>query len=335
MASGSDVLEEGGDGYFASVSDLMVGILFVFLLMLTVFALNFRDAEDVQNVKRAEYERLEQALEFKKREAELLKAEADADKVKADIARKEAEALRLQSEERGRLLAEAAAQLSQDIKDRQLARHRLLFTLRERLSKAGIIVEVDPETGVLRLPEQLLFDKGQSALGMTAGPSGVRLDPVRMADVQDKLTKLGNALADVLPCFGGSGGETCPEGDRSTLEGALIEGHSDRLTWAGLTSEGSRERNDLLSVQRALAVFKEVRTRNGLGDLRNRQGLPMLAVSAYGDRRPIASGATDEELKLNRRIDLRFLLSTQTSDKLQTLLDRINLMVGRDGPRGP
>jgi len=32
--------EEEGGGYFASVSDLMVGILFVLLLMLTVFALN-------------------------------------------------------------------------------------------------------------------------------------------------------------------------------------------------------------------------------------------------------------------------------------------------------
>jgi len=44
---------ESGEGYFASVSDLMVGILFVFLLMLTVFALNFRDAAEDQMVGRA------------------------------------------------------------------------------------------------------------------------------------------------------------------------------------------------------------------------------------------------------------------------------------------
>ena len=37
--------DDGGEGYFASVSDLMVGVLFVFILMLTVFVVNFRDAE--------------------------------------------------------------------------------------------------------------------------------------------------------------------------------------------------------------------------------------------------------------------------------------------------
>jgi len=43
--------ESGGEGYFASVSDMMVGILFIFLLLLTVFALNFRDAEQEQKAK--------------------------------------------------------------------------------------------------------------------------------------------------------------------------------------------------------------------------------------------------------------------------------------------
>ena len=46
--------EDGGEGYFASVSDLMVGILFIFLLMLTVFALNFHDAADKQQVAKEE-----------------------------------------------------------------------------------------------------------------------------------------------------------------------------------------------------------------------------------------------------------------------------------------
>jgi chemotaxis protein MotB len=48
---------EEGDGYFASISDLMVGILFVFLLMLTVFALNYREAEHDQEIRRQQFER--------------------------------------------------------------------------------------------------------------------------------------------------------------------------------------------------------------------------------------------------------------------------------------
>ena len=46
---------EDGDGYFASISDLMVGILFVFLLMLAVFALNYREAEHDQEVSREKF----------------------------------------------------------------------------------------------------------------------------------------------------------------------------------------------------------------------------------------------------------------------------------------
>ena len=49
--SARDAHEDDGEGYFASISDLMVGILFVFLMMLTVFALNLRDSEDVSRRK--------------------------------------------------------------------------------------------------------------------------------------------------------------------------------------------------------------------------------------------------------------------------------------------
>ena len=41
MARSREESDETGDGYFASISDLMVGILFIFLLMLTVFAINY------------------------------------------------------------------------------------------------------------------------------------------------------------------------------------------------------------------------------------------------------------------------------------------------------
>ena len=76
--------EEGGEGYFASVSDLMVGVLFVFLLMLTVFALNFRDAEQAQMVAREIHDR---ALSDLDRETRKAKAEAE----KALAAQAEAE----------------------------------------------------------------------------------------------------------------------------------------------------------------------------------------------------------------------------------------------------
>jgi flagellar motor protein MotB len=123
--------EEGGaEGYFASVSDLMVGILFVFLLMLSVFALNFRVAEHDQEVSRAQF---------------------DIEKARADRVRE--------------LLEQAAAQLQQDIEASSNARDRLLATLETTLSQRGIQVWVDRQAGILHLPGDLLFDTLSATLG--------------------------------------------------------------------------------------------------------------------------------------------------------------------------
>ena len=121
--------EERGEGYFASVSDLMVGILFVFLLMLTVFALNYREAEQKQVVSRAE-------LEAAKEEARLQAARA----------------ARLRT-----LLKAAAAQLQQNIEASFKARDRLLTALQTTLSQHNIQVWVDSQAGILHLPGDLLF----------------------------------------------------------------------------------------------------------------------------------------------------------------------------------
>ena len=123
--------EEGGaEGYFASVSDLMVGILFVFLLMLSVFALNYRVAEHDQEVNRARFH-IEQAR---------------ADRVRE-------------------LLEKAAAQLQQDIAASSTARDRLLATLETNLSQRGIQVWVDRQAGILHLPGDLLFETLSATLG--------------------------------------------------------------------------------------------------------------------------------------------------------------------------
>jgi flagellar motor protein MotB len=150
MTAASDNLDESGEGYFASVSDLMVGILFVFLLMLTVFALNFRDDQDKQRA----------AL------SDLLAARAEAAR------EKEAAAVqRGKNEELRRLLRRAVVRMTEEVEGRQAALQRLLSNLERRLRDDGMTVIIDPESGTLRLPEQLLFDKGQSELGVVSGRS--------------------------------------------------------------------------------------------------------------------------------------------------------------------
>jgi chemotaxis protein MotB len=121
---------EGGDGYFASVSDLMVGILFVFLLMMTVYALNYRRAEQNQEVSRKELE----------------------------TAQKQADRFR-------HLLEDALRQLRRDLEASSSARDRLLTTLERDLNDRGIKVTVDRQAGVLHLPGDLLFGTLSATLG--------------------------------------------------------------------------------------------------------------------------------------------------------------------------
>lgn len=309
MATTAGTEEEAGEGYFASISDLMVGVLFVFLLMLTVFALNFRDAEEEQVIERARYE---EAL----RRAEAAEHEALRQQERARREAEEAARQRTRNEELRRLLSEAVAQLERDIESRQVMRNQLLLSLEQALLKQGVRVTLDPEAGVLRLSGDLLFETGQAVYRQEAAGTVLAL-----ADV----------LAGVLPCYTDGGATGCGGDTMPILETVLVEGHTDRQPYRNLAQDQSRARNDRLSTDRALAVFQSLRqTQPVLDGLRNSGGLPLLGVSGYGERRPLpeARGTSEEDYRQNRRIDLRFVLSARTSEELQRLRDQIRDVLG-------
>jgi chemotaxis protein MotB len=263
-------LEEDGDGYFASVSDLMVGILFVFLLMLTVFALNYREAEHEQEVRRAE-------LEAAKKEAQLQAARAD----------------RLR-----KLLEEAAGKLQHDIEASSNARDRLLTTLETDLKQRGINVRVDRQAGILHLPGDLLFGtlsatlgpKQRESVGALAGALAqtlpcftpiedwtARCDP---SDLPVLETVLVEGHTDRRPINGS--GNVFRDNDQLSTERALA-------VFAELQRAQPRL-NELFNADRSYPLL-------GVSGFGARRPLP----SAQGD--------TEPEYSLNRRIDLRFLLA--------------------------
>lgn len=332
---------EGGEGYFASVSDLMVGILFVFLLMLTVFALNFRDAEQDQVVERTRYEAAvvranlaeTRANEAEARaDAELRRAEEEArrseeERLRAALARieaeRQAERARAQEQRANRLLAlnrtleqaldAAVARLQAEIRQRELARADLLMRLAEGLAASGVRFQLDQQSGVLRLSEDVPFNTGRS-------------------DLTERTRRTVQILADVLgrilPCFARASDHVgCGASDAAILEAVLVEGHTDRQAYGALPPMQSQQENDRLSTARALTVFAEMRrVQPALDLLRNDDGLPLLGVSGYGERRPLpdALGASEAEFAQNRRIDLRFILSSRTSDEVRRLIDDID-----------
>ena len=171
------------------------------------------------------------------------------------------------------------------------------------LKNKGIPVVVLPESGVLRLPEQVLFGVGS-------------------ADLQEKgidaVNKLGQALQEVLPCYAGvATPASCATGAFGRLESVFIEGHTDDRPVVGRPDGNWR-----LSYERARAVYAELlRVSPDIGALNNdageAQGMgeKLLGISGYADQRPANSNDTADGRQANRRIDLRFIMAVPNPER--------------------
>lgn len=236
------------DSYLASVSDLMVGLLFIFIIILMSFALKLRTAEDQTEVQ-------------------------------AHIKAEQTQQLR-----------EITASLTRDTE----MRNRMLEQIRSSLEQRGVKVHLDLRNGVLRLPEELLFDSA-SATFREQGKVAV--------------AQLALALAVILPCYSmpPSTEPLCQGAQSIRLDAILIEGHTDNRpirtsifsdNWALSNARAKNTYDELLSASPVLAMMTNV------------QAQPLFSMSAYADTRPVAGNDFDENRRRNRRIDLRFILAT-------------------------
>jgi len=298
--AGSGIGEE--ESYLVSVSDLMVGLLFLFIIILMAFALNFRSAEDAA----------EETLEA-------LTVERDALAIERDRIDEERAALAL---DRDRLLAERdrLVGITGILLERDAERAKLLTRIKEALAARGLEVEVDLENGILRLPESLLFPSNEAELS-EAGRAALGI--------------LGEVLADLLPCYAGqesnavdgdgaSAQPGCPSGAAAILETILIEGHTDDRP----IRSGPFADNWALSAARARNTYRAlIATAPTLDRLGNADGEALLGVSGYEARRPVIDAATDEARRVNRRIDLRFLARGPSAEALAALLASLETAV--------
>ncbi len=176
------------ESYFVSVSDLMVGLLFLFIIILMAFALNFRSAEDAA-------------------QATLEALVVERDQLALERAALAAERDRLRAE-RDRLAAITTRLMARDTE-----RAELLTRIKAALRARDLEVEVDLENGILRLPESLLFASAEAELS-AAGRAAIVI--------------LAEVLITHLPCYvGASATQPCPGGPLDVLEAVLIEGHTD------------------------------------------------------------------------------------------------------------
>ncbi len=238
------------ESYFVSMTDLMVGMLFVFIIMLMAFALNLREQQD-----------------------------------KFD-------------------------QTTNQLTQANQTRKEMLEDIKNLLKSRGVKVFVDPENGILRLPEELLFARGEYEL---------------TGKGQDALGQLATALNLVLPCYANSStaARDCPKNRKGRLEALFIEGHTDDKPIASRMANGVGN-NWELSTERAIATFNALRQHEpALEGLANDGDQKLLGVSGYAEYRPVRTEDSEDARAANRRIDLRFLMATPTTAQLRTLKGRV------------
>jgi flagellar motor protein MotB len=272
------IVAESGDGagshteedenYFVSMTDMMVGILFIFIIMLMVFALNFQQQTD-ETVKLTadQREQLNEANELAEQIADL----------------------------RRRIAGEITEMNKVD-----QARAELLETIRARLDAVDLKVTIYPDTGVLRLAEDAIrFAEEISTLDEVA---------TRNVDA------VARVLLEVLPEYTACpAGIACPPSTGHVVETVFIEGHTDKT--------GSDSLNWNLSTERAVNTYRRiVDTFPELRALVNSDGREIFSVAGYAYKRPAVDREDAEAYRINRRIDLRFVMEADRRERLNEVL---------------
>jgi chemotaxis protein MotB len=243
MEGGSD----GEGGYLASASDLMIGLLFIFIILVVMLA-----------------------LEQRKQQAAI-------------------------QEQRSKVVGAGDPLIL------------VTKTLGDALKRVLPKIKVNEKTGVVSLPEDVLFPRGSAVLS----PSGAEV-----------LAQAAVELVKVMPCFASSEkarlDDQCqklnPYGHQ--VETLFIEGHTDSVPFA----QGGKD-NFSLSLDRARAVDRALVAGSGLASFRNKAGQPLFSFSAYADTRPLPG--TESTDGVNRRVDLRIVLSYKPIGELIPALQGI------------
>lgn len=291
-----DGASEAEESYFISMTDIMVGMLFVFIILLMYFV--FR----IQNTS-------EPMVPLSEHQAVI----ADRDVAKLRIKELEEELARLSQNPLEKYLQAA-----------DTVRESILKGMQESLRTIPGIkdgdVRVIADQGILRLSGDMLFPQGRSTI-IPNSPS------------DSAVRALSAALLKVLPCFS-LGPASRPikacNPNAVFLDAVFVEGHTDNVPITGLL-EGGVADNLSLSARRATNTEQAIYLHGpalaqmfsispsqdgrqlGQGDS------PLINAAAFGDTRPVRSNETAEGQRSNRRIDLRLLMYSPRTEGLNAV----------------
>ncbi|EIJ43689.1 flagellar motor protein [Beggiatoa alba B18LD] len=305
IASPAPPPADAEDSYLASLSDLMVGLLFIFIIILMAFALNYRQAESVSTAETVKQQTEKQRLmvETQAQQRERQRLEQETDKLREEQQRLSQETARLVVEK------QQLESIVERLTDNDAVRRTLLRDIERDLQNRGVRVFIDEKNGILRLPEELLFASAQANFR----PEG-----------EHAIQQLANVLAEILPCYSQTSRviqPRCKQQSESRLEAVFIEGHTDNKP----INTPLFKDNWALANARAINTYQALIANAPLLDtLQNGQTQALLSVSAYEARRPVADQTTEEGRRQNRRIDLRFLMASPPPELIERAAQRLN-----------
>jgi len=300
--------QEVEESFFVSMTDIMVGMLFVFIILLMYFVFRIQNTSEPM-VPLSEYQSL---LADRNKFSSLYADGAD----KIYFLKKEIE--RLNENPLEKYLKQADTARENILKDIQLS----LIGVRG-VSEGD--VRVIAEQGILRISGDMLFPKGVSTI-VPGSPS------------DNAVKALAAALAKVLPCFSvgpASNPTKACNPNAVFIDAVFVEGHTDNGQITGVL-EGNIRDNLTLSARRAINTTQSIHSdqpkllqRLSISPSQEGRRLgegtsPLINAAAFGDTRPAFTNDTEEGRRSNRRIDIRVLMYSPRTDMLATLQQLVN-----------
>lgn len=274
--------EQEDESFFISMTDIMVGLLFIFILIITYFAIQAKiDELEIEEIKKDN-----------DRQSALLRDLGDGERISA------LNAYQIQI---------------------QYQRSNILNWISTYLSNEEVDgVQIIEEQGVLRLPEGLLFNSGQ--FNIEEGSSAFAVSQL-LSRALAKILPCSVLTSDGQPLVESSVCQNSVYHNQVSgyVQAIYLEGHTDNIQInkdIGLLGDPNLTNNLRLSARRSTNTFDSIVSESPqilefhgpVSDASELRFEPILAASAYGDLRPAESNNTEEGRRSNRRIDLRILM---------------------------
>ena len=193
----------------------------------------------------------------------------------------------------------------------------LLAQLAEAAKDKGLLVNIDDKTAVLRLPN--IKFQGDTSVDWKSSYEN--------SGAYKEIDRLRMVLEDVLPCFVGiNKNGTCDSQWFGSLKMVLIEGHVATRDFTSGFNRTVSKKAITVSTRHAFTLYDDLvgNKDNNLSSMRNRDGELIFSIAGYGDHRPISEETGTYSDSANRRVDLRFIMTTPAiSNEIITRIKRL------------